>query len=395
MTSLLTILILVSLSFLGSYIFSKLKSDNAFINSAAYTGIFYILMGVILGPHAADIINQLIMNELSILYSLVLGWAGFLIGLQTNLKGLRRFSRQFYLYSASNILVVILVTFFLFIAVNNYFNWNYGILSLFILTISGAVTSPILFGYFVRDYRVFPESSYLLQFNSAFDNIIGVILFGIILAAGNIVSNAGQAGIELLFAFGISIIAIAVYYYLSKEFKNEEEKFLLLIGLLLIVDGAALYFNQSVIFMSYIFGFGLANAHIKTRGLLRDINQLEKPMYILLLIFVGANLTYSSPMYFAVFLFFFLIHLAGKLFSGWLTNHALPEKLRLGPLMGMGNLGLGGLSLAMILDFHLIKQSAETSIFLFAIVITLFIQDTMSWYYLRKVLVKNPRKVKR
>jgi len=335
MTSLLTILILVSLSFLGSYIFSKLKSDNAFINSAAYTGIFYILMGVILGPHAADIINQLIMNELSILYSLVLGWAGFLIGLQTNLKGLRRFSRQFYLYSASNILVVILVTFFLFIAVNNYFNWNYGILSLFILTISGAVTSPILFGYFVRDYRVFPESSYLLQFNSAFDNIIGVILFGIILAAGNIVSNAGQAGIELLFAFGISIIAIAVYYYLSKEFKNEEEKFLLLIGLLLIVDGAALYFNQSVIFMSYIFGFGLANAHIKTRGLLRDINQLEKPMYILLLIFVGANLTYSSPMYFAVFLFFFLIHLAGKLFSGWLTNHALPEKLRLGPLMGI------------------------------------------------------------
>lgn len=395
MTSLLTILILVSLSFLGSYIFNKLKSDNAFINSAAYTGIFYIIIGVILGPHAADIINQPIMKELSILYSLVLGWAGFLIGLQTNLKGLRRFPRKFYLYSTSNILVVILVSLLLFFVLTNYFKWNYGIFSLLVLTISGAVTSPILFGHFVRDYRVIPESSYLLQFNSAFDNIIGVILFGIVLASGNIGFNAGQAGIELLFSLGISILAIVMYYYLSKEFKNEDEKFLLLIGLLLVVDGAALYFNQSVIFMSYIFGFGLANTHIKTRGLLRDINQIEKPMYILLLIFVGANLTYSSPMYFAVFLLFFFIHLAGKLFSGWLTNHFLPKKLQLGPLMGMSNLGLGGLSLAMILDFHLLKQSAETGIFLFAIVLTLFIQDTMSWYYLRTVLVKNPRKVKR
>jgi len=392
MTSLLTILVLVALSFLGSYIFNKLKSDNVFINSIAYTGLFYIFIGIVLGPFAAYIVNQKIMKEVSILYSLVLGWAGFLIGLQTNLKGLRRFPRKYYIYSASSILIVIFVSLSLFLAVNSCFKWNYGLLSLLVLTISGAVTSPILFGHFVRDYRVIPESSYLLQFNSAFDNIVGILLFGLILAAGNIVDGAVNAGIELLYSLGISAAAIVIYYYLSKEFKQSDEKFLLLIGLLLIVDGVALYFEQSIIFMSYVFGFGLANTHIKTRGLLKEINQVEKPMYVLLLIFAGANLTYGSSMYFAVFLLFFTVHLISKLLSGVLTNYFLPDKLRLGPFMGMGNLGLGGLSIAMILDFYLKKQSADAGIFLFAIILTLVLQDSMSWFYLRRVLVINPKK---
>ncbi len=391
MTSLLTLVVLVLAAFLGAFVFRHVRSDNALLNSVSYTGLFYIILGFVLGPYAADIINQDIIRELNIIYSLVLGWAGFLIGLQTNVKRIQRFPRKFYVYSISNFSIVIIVSFVIFIFMSHYFGWEYGVFSLLVLSISGAVTSPILFGVFARDYKVIPESSYLFQFSSAFDNILGVILFGVILAAGNINFNHISSGYGLFYSLAVSVIAIVIYYFLSKEFKKEDEKLLLLIGLLLIVTGAAFHFKQSIIFISFIFGFGLANSRVKTRGLLREINQIEKPMYVLLLIFVGVNLTYDSSIYFLIFIFFFFIHLVSKLLSGFLTLHTLPEKLRLGPFMGMGNLGMGGLSLAMILDFYLIKQSLAANIFLFAVTITLIIQDAMSWYYLRKVLVKDKK----
>lgn len=391
MTSLLTLVVLVLIAFLGSYFFKKYKPSNPFVNSLAYTGSLYFLLGILFGPRVLDVINQTIIKDINVLYALVLGWVGFLVGLQTNVKRMIRFPARYYLFSSANFFIVILFTFSLFYACLSFTAQTPGLVSLLVLSVAGSVTSPIMFGIVARDYKVVPEISHILQFNSAFDNLLGIFLFGIAIALSTIITKDSIAGYGLLLSLIIPLLAVAIYYFLDEELKTSEEKFLLLLGLLFIVDGVALYFSQSLIFISFVFGAGLANSPVKTRSMLQDVARLEKPMYILLLVFVGVNLNYSSVFYLLVFSFFFLIHLGSKMLSGYLTQFIVPEKYRLGNWTGLANLGLGGLPLAMILDFYLIKNKPEALVFLFAITLTLIIQDAISWFYLKKTITKSPR----
>lgn len=389
MTPLLTLVLLVALAFLGALIFKKYKPDNPIINSLAYTGALYFLLGYILGPAVLDIVNQKIIKEINVLYALVLGWTGFLIGLQANVKKMRRFPFKYYKYSLTNVLIVFLISFSCFIMYSLFWDGGWRIVDLLLLSIVGMITSPIIFGIIFRDLKVIPEAMHILQFNSAFDNLIGVIAFGVAAAFASINTGLGTIGLSFLFSVIIALIAVAIYYFLFTELKSAEEKFLLVLGLLFIVDGIALYFQQSLIFLSFIFGFGLANSPIKTRGLLQDITKLEKPMYVLLLIFVGVNLDFANQNILTFGLLFFIIHLLSKLIAGYGTQFMLSKKYRFGAFNGMANIGLGGLSLAMILDFYLTTQSTKGQVFLIAITFTLIFQDAASWHYLRKKIVKK------
>ena len=394
MTPLLTLVLLVVIAFLGALVFKKYKLDNPIINSLAYTGSLYFVLGYILGPAVLDFINQKIIKELSVLYALVLGWAGFLIGLQANVKKMRRFPFKYYAYSLSNILIVLFISFGTLIVYSFYVGGGWGIVDLLVLSIAGMITSPIIFGIIFRDYRVVPEAMHILQFNSAFDNLVGVVAFGAVIAFASINTGLGTLGFALLFSVVIALIAVAIYYFLSPELESAEERFLLLLGLLFVVDGVALYFNQSLIFLSFLFGFGLANAPVKTRGLLQDITKLEKPMYVLLLIFVGVNLNFTNQSILPLLLLFFIIHLFSKIIAGYSSQFMLSQKYRFGTFNGMANIGLGGLSLAMILDFYLTTQSTEGQILLIAVTFTLVFQDAASWHYLRKTIVKKEKKQK-
>jgi hypothetical protein len=248
-----------------------------------------------------------------------------------------------------------------------------------------------MFGIISRDYRVIPEASHILQFNSAFDNLLGVLFFGIIISAGTMAPATGAGLAGLLFSVTVPILAVILYTVLVVELSTPEERFLLLLGLLFLADGIALHFNQSLIFISFLFGFGLANSPVKTSEMLLDVAKLEKPMYVLLLVFVGTMLNYAADIYLLVFFLFFIIHLFSKLLSGYITQFIVPEKYRLGAWGGLANLGLGGLPLAIILDFYLIKNNEIVVIFLFAITITLVLQDAFSWFYLRKSITKERR----
>jgi len=389
MTSLLTLVFLALIAFLGAAVFKKLKTENALVNSLIYSGLLYFFLGFLLGPYVFDIINKKIINELNIIYALVLGWAGFMVGLQTNIRFMKRFPLKYYGYSVAHFSMVMLISFVLFYSVVRFFLWDISFLNLWVLSLMGAVTSPILFALVVRDHKVISKFSHLLQFNAAFDNLLGVIIFGIVIAMENVHFPQWRGGYEWLFSAAVATLAVFIFTFLYKQLKSGEERYLLLIGLLLIVDGAAIQFNQSLIFMSFIFGFGLANSGLNTRSLFLDIQKIEKPLYVLLLVFVGVNLTFPSSFFLTLLLLFFFIHLFSKMVSGSFSNLFLPAERKLPLHIGIGNLGLGGLSLAMVLDYYLANQTALANNFLFALTITLIIQDALAWLYLRKVIVRN------
>ena len=395
MNILLSLVLLVLIAYLGSLIFHRYPIKNNWLKSIIYSGNLYILLGFAIGPNVLNLINDKTIDQLNVLYALVLGWAGFLIGLQTNFKNLKRFRQLYYYFATSNFVVAFCLSSILLILTFPLIQAKFKNIEIIILATASAVTSPIMLGILLRDYKVHGKISHLLQFVSGFDNILGVVILGFIMA---IVSNLTMFNgmsiglLTILIPIVLGGIASFIYYTLAKEFKKEQENFLLLISLLIFILGIAVYLNQSILFTAFLFGAGISNLPINTKKLYLSIQQIEKPLYILLLIFVGVSINIVSYQYFILLAVFLIIHLLVIFVSGYAANIIIRNKLHLSNTIGLANLGMGGVSLAIILDFHLTNPSDFSNLLLFILAVSIIVNDLASYKFLERFFLKNHNK---
>ena len=392
MTSLTSLVLLVLISYLGSLLFKKLPSENEFIKSVTFTGNLYILLGFLIGPKVLNLLNSNILNQLNVLYALVLGWAGFLIGLQTNIKSLKRFRKIYYGFSTVNFAIAFILSSAILIFFSIVLSDEFEKLEMVILALAGAVTSPIMLGVVLRDFKSRGKLSHILQFVSGYDNILGVIVLGVIAATigEQFFPRVFLNGmLFLLISIGIGLFSAALYRYLSPELKKDQEIFLLIIGLLIFISGIAYYLKLSMLFVAFVYGFGLSNFKVNTKKLYINIQNVEKPLYILLLIFVGANITYENGQYTIYLLIFMLTHFLVLLFAGYAANSITRKRLHMRDSIGLANLGMGGLSVAIIMDFHLIHPSSFSRLLIFIVAISIIIYDLISYKFLKFILIKS------
>ena len=184
-------------------------------------------------------------------------------------------------------------------------------------------------------------------------------------------------------------MAAYLYYYLSKDFKSDQEYFFTCHWLTYLYCWDSLFAKAKPIIHRFCFGVGLSNLKINTKKLYLNIQQVEKPLYILLLIFVGANITIESKYYLIYLLIFLVIHLIVIVVSGFTANMLIQKKLHISGFIGLANLGMGGLSLAIILDFHLTNPSSFSNLLIFILAISLIVNDLISYKFLEKFLVKK------
>ena len=390
MNILLSLVFLVLTAYIGSIIFHRYPIRNNWLNSIIYSGNLYIILGFAIGPNSLNLINGKTIDQLNVLYALVLGWAGFLIGLQTNFKSLKRFRRLYYYFATSNFVIAFSLASILLILIFPLVLENLVNIEIIILAVASAVTSPIMLGIFLRENKVHGKASHLLQFVSGFDNILGVIILGFIMAiVSNLsLSNGASIGMfTIIIPIALGGVAAALYFLLAKEFIKDQENFLLLISLLIFILGITVYLNQSILFTAFLFGAGISNLPINTKKLYLNIQQVEKPLYILLLIFVGVSINSVSYKYLILLAVFIIIHFVVILISGYLSNAAIQNRLHLSKSIGLANLGMGGLSLAIILDFHLTNPSDFSNMLLFILAVSIIINDFASYKFLERILL--------
>ena len=374
---------MVIIAFSGAYIFQKLQTKNTFVKSLAFTGILYISLGFVLGPQGLNVFKESVLNHLNIIFALVLGWVGFLIGLQTKLSGLKRFPFKYYRYSSLNFIIAFIVTFFLIkFILENIPGQQIDVHSLMVLSLAGAVSSPIMLAVVIRDHRVHARLGHLLQFQAAYDNLLGIFSIGaVVLVVAALGAKTGtQIVLHSFIVLAVSLVSGTIFYFLTKEKRNDEERFLFIVGLLMFVVGVALYFSMSVLLAALIFGALVANTSKETRNLYHNVQQVEKPMYILLLIFTGINISLQINFY--MLIIFFVVHILAKLGAEYLANYSLGKQERHSGWLGFGNIGMGGLSLAIILDYYLIHSAQPGEGLLLIVIVTLLLQDGIALNYL-------------
>jgi len=395
MTPLLNLVLLVLIAFIGSFFYKRLKIKAMWVRGIAYSGIMYILLGYLMGPNVFGLISLSVSRQINVLFALVLGWAGFLIGIQTNLKGLKRFPRKYYVIFTINFIVVFVLLLVLLRGLISFLHiFSLTMVDVSLLSVVGALSSPIILGVLIKDYRLDGRLSYRLQFGAALNNLLGVLalegvfLLGIFWLGDKEVSQRAVAG--FLFPIALVPVSVFVYYIIYDIMKTRQEKFLVFLSLLFLSVGTAFYFKQSILFISFLFGVGLANIKIPSVTLYRNIQELEKPLYVLLLIFAGINLKiYNEFFVYALLAGFVLIRMVVKTLAESTLSALLEQNEKIPLLMGLGSLGMGGLSLAVVLDFMLLGYEPAGQVFLFLVVVSLAVNDVVALQYLGKHLIKK------
>jgi hypothetical protein len=388
MTPLLSLILLVLLAYVGALFLHNTKTSSAVFKGITSSGIIYLLLGYLIGPHALKILDVQVLDRLSLILAFVLGWTGFIIGLQINAKQMLRFPLSYY-WKTLLIFTLNIIFISIGLIIVKHFIYNaLKLMEIIVLAIAGSIGSPLLIGLLKKDYKIRGKLIHFLQFNSAYDNMVSIVIIGIIIFFSNEMKHEIPVIIKkmaILFA-GASIMAI-LFYLIAKSIKSVPQYFLLIIGFILILVGTAMHMGHSAIFSSFIFGMVLANLPINTWKLFQTISSTEKPIYLMLLIFVGANLSFSSPIIIVVILIFIVLRFVINYFSSWLIISRFMELKPYFKTIGYAGIGMGGLSLAFGLDFYMINNYGYGKEVLFVLSIAYIVNDTFSLKILENTII--------
>jgi Kef-type K+ transport system membrane component KefB len=397
MLTIIQLIFILALGYLSAhFLIGKLQSKFFFIS-----GIEYIILGVLIGPHVTNIMTPDVVNQLSPVMSLSLGSLGLLYGLQLRFRELGRGDSESYRLT----FIEVLVTFLLISGAFALLFWHplagkgdwmavfSGALA---LGATAAVSAPTAIHVTRQHYKAKGKISDRLQFVVGFDQLLGIIFFGLIFCFLHVGQTSGirplttteWAAVNI--GFGI-ILGILFFLFLGRE-ESSNLLLLALLGIVVFASGAAYYLNLSPIFTNLLLGIMLANTS-KIRGRLVEVLQsIEKPVSVVILVVAGAAWNLSSladrwQLFLVLAGLYLLLRYMGKLFGGYIAYTTSENPELLPRRVGLGLLSQGGVAVAMIVNYRQVYKNDFTDIVVTCVLISVIIYEFLSPKLTKDILI--------
>ena len=283
MTTTLYVSLLLLVGLTGGWLTSK-------INLPSVTG--YILSGLILGPSVLNIITGDVYNSLGFVNELALGILAISVGTELHRDMIKRLGRDLTILSVANTLLSFALTtaFTYFLGLPITYALVLGALSMTVSP-SGVVSM-------VKETRARGEMTQTLLGLVAFDNLITIIVFGVVVAFVTSVGNTDANNLTLILSVFLDIIfagliglgvGLFVAFFIRQMLPNDR---------LLVIIGAAILFNSGIatvltlspILINIVAGATITNL-TNRRGLVSEvISRMELPIFVVFLTLAGAHL---------------------------------------------------------------------------------------------------------
>ena len=385
MTSVLGLVFLVIIAIIGKYIIAHIHIKRIGFGFLVYSGFYYLILGVVSKPNILNILDLSVVGKSEFFFNFVLGWTGFLVGLQLHFKGIKRFPGKYFTISLIHFLISFLImTTALFFFVK--LGWvQIPLLYIFLLSIVGSMGSVLGVGLLVKQRSIRSTNAHFLQFTTAFDNVLGIIFLGMLFFVYQLTHLEPKHALLVNGVAYFLVILLAFFYkYLDNEFKTAEEESLLVIGLILIVVGMARYLHNSILFLTFLLGALIINMKVDTKKILMTVQEWEKPLNFILLFAIGLYLDFdilSKGVLFLVFLGSMGLakYLAGafnRKFQKASPNEASTNNYVL--------YGMSSLSLAMVLDAYFTNHSHPLLNVLTLIVLSYYLTNALILFLMNR-----------
>ncbi|OPX28377.1 MAG: hypothetical protein B1H06_03385 [Candidatus Cloacimonas sp. 4484_143] len=263
------------------------------------TIIGYMILGVILGPSGFNILTDEMQEKLGFLPDIALGFVALSIGLELNLKTLKKLGKSIiYIILFESFGAFILVFFSLYLLTHN------SAISLVFAAIAPA-SAPAGTVAVIQEYKARGNLTKALYAVVGFDDGLGIIIFGFSLAVVQdiLLRQTGEvsAGLlqtilfplkEILVSFVVASVISVLYAVLGRKLKNSNDVLILTIGFVLMACGLCQLLHLSLILTNMIIGMVIVNT--QPRSLISSIQDklplLLPLLFILFFTLAGSNL---------------------------------------------------------------------------------------------------------
>jgi Kef-type K+ transport system membrane component KefB len=325
------------------------------------TGIEFFLIGIVLGPHFLDFISIGVLDDLQPVIYLALGWAGLLFGIQISWQNITRISKSVFKVLAADALIInsiFILGFFFFLAfLFPEFSRSEVFFGAVILAVTASISSPTIVAIVARRLPSRGRFTETIKIISALSALIPLFAFGLMFTVahpGFFVSEGIISGVLWwLFANTVGIAMGFVLGWLTIHRGREEEILIVILGMVILVGGICYFLKLSVLYTSMIMGIVVGNSSKRKEQIYKQLQSLEKTIYIAFLIIIGATMAFTSHKVIYLLILYFLLRIVLKYFvSSWVLLVNFPSLSHVGRRSGLALSAQGGMALAIVLDFR-------------------------------------------
>lgn len=252
----------------------------------------YILCGLILGPSVFNLISSEVYYSLSFVNELALGMLALSVGTELHYRVFKAFGKSLVIMSLGNTLFTgVLVTLM---------TWLVGMPIEYALILGPLAMSVAPSGVVsvVKEKKSQGDMTQNLLGLVAFDNLLTILTFGIMVAFVQSFGNEATSGLllvgmvifDILLAFVIGIVSgLFVSYFIRKNATNDK-LIVLLLSALLFNSGIAAVLGLSPILTNLTAGVAISNLTSRKILIATLLDRIELPIFILFLTLAGAHL---------------------------------------------------------------------------------------------------------
>jgi hypothetical protein len=391
------LLIIIFLAFSGYHLTFRHFRLPLFARIFYLTGIEFLVLGLLLGPQFLNLVDPETQKGLAPLSALLLGWIGLLFGFQFEIKKLRRFPLEFFFGAVFEGLVTLALIFtgvYLTLMLCCDIPDSFMIVVAITLAAAGGCTAQTGLAFLSPDLIAERQNTVkLLRFISSVDGLIPLLIFGLCFFYNPSTGSGGSwigglwPGILTSLCASFGLLLLFTLFISHRRF--QKELILVVIGMTMLTSGLASSLKFSPLLTNFFVGFWLVNLSRDKERIYQILMTVEKPTYLLLLVFLGVCIRFDAMGLVLLALVYCLYRTLGKFLAGFLLTRLNPELQKHPAQLGFGLLAQGGLSLAIFLDF---QQTFSSRISTFVIsfgILAVIYNEFLSHYFLERLFKRG------
>ena len=393
------LLLVIFLAFSGYHLSFRGLRLPLFARQFYLTGTEFLFLGLLLGPQFLNLLDGETQKGLAPLTALLLGWIGLLYGSQFEIAKLRRFPLE---YLAAAIIEGLLTLTLVFLAA--YFTLPFflhipptmKIVVALALAAAAASTAQTGLALMTPDAVSRRQNTLtFLRYISSIDGLSALVIFGLAFIfrqpSPSVLTWVWELSRGVLTSLGASLGLLFLFTLFLKKRLSESELILVVISMAIVTSGAASVLNFSPLLANFFVGFSLVNLSREKERIYRILFTVEKPVYLLLLLFLGVGWQIDSVWIFFLAAGYWVWRSLGKIMAGFLVTEVIPGLRRHPHHLGFGLLDQGGLPLAILLDFWQSFPCDTTTRVISLALLAVIYNDLLSPNFLKRLLQREAR----
>lgn len=359
------------------------------------SGIEYIVLGVLLGPHVPGVHAFEDMTALAPIIALGVGWVGLVYGMDLNLRALvEARDSSAWLGTIESGLTLTLVT----LATHELFAGGFlgpvtgeqAWICAGVLGCTAAAGSSSAVDLLERYHDQADGLLPTLRRASRVSDLISITAFGALFAVYHQgLSNTPRELVPsdwflITVAIGVALGLLFGVFLGEEEEADENQAFLAMVGIIALACGAAFFLNLTPLLVTLVLGVVLVNTSRSGPAIREALRSSSKPITLILLIFAGAEWA-PVPWLPAVglALAYLALRTAAKMFSAWLASLGRPMRKDL----FRGLMAQGDVAIAMVLSFRVVYEGPAVDLAYNAVLFSVVLNELIAPRILNGLLI--------